>query len=778
SPSAMFYVSRGRAVPLARTGNASAVRLIHHKLGYKVAKNKQKGVVERDKDGRPVARMREKSASIFRALPASSLGHELFESTEPGRVEVDRPLMNPMELGTGVLTRFDDKDPTAPMSAFGVPKHMLLEFRILGAPCSVTTTTTLSLVRALEESKTRPAHVVLNGREGSGKSFLLLQAAQYASASRSWITIYVPRARTLVDGSTPYSYSLSTQTYLQPRAARVLLQRIGRANAHLLPHMRMSSTATFSADGGTAVTVREGQPLTALIENGSLEDGLHAHAALERLLEELGKQTEYPVLIAVDNFQALAGPTLYRDPQYKMIRPHHLGVPRLLLEYASGKKPLARGMFLGALTRTDPLFPVSDQLADSLKISPEFGPSPRSVRYRRSTQLASYLENTIEAPMPKELDPNVSEVEMHAADLWSGWLAFDPPVYEDNLVPTVTMPEPAPVPANIWKNMVVAEGQQSEDVSGRGLFDTEDDVPVDDGKRKKNPPKAKKVQAIPPVKALRAIRVPSTISIREAAALFELWLDAGVLRTGGERRVGRRADLMMLDGFRKMKENPEATFRAMESEFGSATTAKADEPASRATGKPALGQPRWMEKSQETASPAHDVVEDFVESGMAAGTAQLLENAFEATEWSERKAAESKTMISFDEDESSVVVDPSEGSVSTSARESADGQTERGKEEDISITDLLAMAKGTDQLNLGDSPEIAELLSAGLRNVMENPKALQNLMGRHLLATPQEEPTAEGGADELFLSKYTESSGNPRAFVWGGLLGSLQTYTN
>ncbi|CAK5283731.1 unnamed protein product [Mycena citricolor] len=644
----MFYVSRGRAVPLARTGNASAVRLIHHKLGYKVAKNKQKR--RRARQGWPACRTDARKVcfggcraspsfalertcnalltwreQIFRALPASSLGHELFESTEPGRVEVDRPLMNPMELGTGVLTRFDDKDPTAPMSAFGVPKHMLLEFRILGAPCSVTTTTTLSLVRALEESKTRPAHVVLNGREGSGKSFLLLQAAQYASASRSWITIYVPRARTLVDGSTPYSYSLSTQTYLQPRAARVLLQRIGRANAHLLPHMRMSSTATFSADGGTAVTVREGQPLTALIENGSLEDGLHAHAALERLLEEWGNRRS----IRAD---------------------------------------------------CDPLFPVSDQLADSLRRSPEFGPSPRSVRYRRSTQLASYLENTIEAPMPKELDPNVSEVEMHAADLWSGWLAFDPPLTSGRtwLLPKVNN-----------RKTSLAGPLRHRGRRPRRRWQTEEE-----------PAQAKKVQAIPPVKALRAIRVPSTISIREAAALFELWLDAGVLRTGGERRVGRRADLMMLDGFRKMKENPEATFRAMESEFGSATTAKADEPASRATGT-RVGTAAVDGKESGDCKPSPRCGRGFVESGMAAGTAQLLENAFEATEWSERKAAESKTMISFDEDESSVVVDPSEGSVSTSARESADGQTERGKEEDISITDLLAMAKGTDQLNLG-----------------------------------------------------------------------------
>lgn len=28
--------------------------------------------------------------------------------------------------------------------------------------------------------------------------------------------------------------------------------------------------------------------------------------------------------------------------------------------------------------------------------------------------------------------------------------------------------------------------------------------------------------------------------------------------------------------------------------------------------------------------------------------------------------------------------------------------------------------------------------------------------------------------DELFLSKYTESGGNPKAFVWQGILGTLE----
>ena len=43
----------------------------------------------------------------------------------------------------------------------------------------------------------------------------------------------------------------------------------------------------------------------------------------------------HPILIAVDGFQSLYCQTQYRDPRYQPIKP---SLPRLLLEYVSGKK--------------------------------------------------------------------------------------------------------------------------------------------------------------------------------------------------------------------------------------------------------------------------------------------------------------------------------------------------------------------------------------------------------------------------------------------------------
>jgi len=44
----------------------------------------------------------------------------------------------------------------------------------------------------------------------------------------------------------------------------------------------------------------------------------------------------YPVLLAVDQLQALYGKTSYRDQHFVPIHSYHLSMPRLILEYASG----------------------------------------------------------------------------------------------------------------------------------------------------------------------------------------------------------------------------------------------------------------------------------------------------------------------------------------------------------------------------------------------------------------------------------------------------------
>jgi Mitochondrial ribosomal death-associated protein 3 len=54
----------------------------------------------------------------------------------------------------------------------------------------------------------------------------------------------------------------------------------------------------------------------------------------------------HPVLLAVDDFQALYSRSNYRDPDFNPIQSHHLSTPRMLLEYAAGLKSFVNSLSL------------------------------------------------------------------------------------------------------------------------------------------------------------------------------------------------------------------------------------------------------------------------------------------------------------------------------------------------------------------------------------------------------------------------------------------------
>jgi small subunit ribosomal protein S29 len=96
-----------------------------------------------------------------------------------------------------------------------------------------------------------------------------------------------PSAIKLVNSSTPYSYDLRTQTYLQPIFAQQTLERFRTVNQHGL-----SSLATEDKiDLHDHLTLPQGTPLLNLIDVG-LQDQAFAPTVLAALLEALGKQTK------------------------------------------------------------------------------------------------------------------------------------------------------------------------------------------------------------------------------------------------------------------------------------------------------------------------------------------------------------------------------------------------------------------------------------------------------------------------------------------------------
>ena len=88
-----------------------------------------------------------------------------------------------------------------------------------------------------------------------------------------------------MNSSTPYSYDLRTQTYLQPVFAQQTLKRFLSVNEHALN----SLVAVDKIELGGSL-LPQGTPLLKLIDIG-LKDLTSAPAVLSALLEALGKQT-------------------------------------------------------------------------------------------------------------------------------------------------------------------------------------------------------------------------------------------------------------------------------------------------------------------------------------------------------------------------------------------------------------------------------------------------------------------------------------------------------
>ena len=88
-----------------------------------------------------------------------------------------------------------------------------------------------------------------------------------------------------MNSSTPYSYDLRTQTYLQPVFAQQTLERFRNVNEHALNSLVAKDK--IELDGSS---LPQDTPLFKLIDVG-LKDQTYAPAVLSALLEALGKQT-------------------------------------------------------------------------------------------------------------------------------------------------------------------------------------------------------------------------------------------------------------------------------------------------------------------------------------------------------------------------------------------------------------------------------------------------------------------------------------------------------
>ncbi|RDB15895.1 37S ribosomal protein S23, mitochondrial [Hypsizygus marmoreus] len=396
--------------------------------------------VERDERGAIIPKKKEQSLGAFRALPPANLTHPAFKSND--RAVLNLPVFTPSRHLLGQAAEFNLTD-NDPVRMFGLPKKMLLEFRLLSKPCSVVrdiTVHTAELLGKAGDKSSLETRLVLNGQQGCGKSYLMLQTVEHCVSS-GWIVIYIPRAVKLVNSTTSYEYDLRTRTYLQPKFAFQTLQRLQTVNKYALSGLTTSKKLVFEKR-----EIPLGTNLADLV-GAALKDPPLAPLILDALMTELSIQTKHPVLLAVDDFQALYCRTAYRDPHFIPIRSYHLAIPRMIMEFASGKRSFAKGAFLGALTTSDTNYKTPLELRDALGLPEEHAASPY---HKRSQALAEYTHGLQALNVPDQM--SVAE----AASLFEVWMkdrALVPSSYDELFLSKYT--ESSGNPRDfVWKGLL------------------------------------------------------------------------------------------------------------------------------------------------------------------------------------------------------------------------------------------------------------------------------------------------------------------------------------
>ncbi|GMK58752.1 hypothetical protein CspeluHIS016_0601940 [Cutaneotrichosporon spelunceum] len=248
------------------------------------------------------------------------------------------------------------------LKTFGLGKRIASEFAHGGLPTSVIRQATLDLVGTLNAAKgssSKETRLLLTGPRGAGKSMLMLQAVAYALEA-GWIVLYVPQASKWLDSSTQYEYNEADKSFHQTEVSQQLLTKLGAVNKAELAKVTLPEAVKIGSQ-----TLAAGSKLADLVALGAKEDAL-AVPALAATVDVLSKQTEVPVLLAVDEMHALFRTSEYRAPDYTRLEPYNLSASSLVLDLLTGRKAFGAGAVLGALSGSNTDWPVSDTLLHGL----------------------------------------------------------------------------------------------------------------------------------------------------------------------------------------------------------------------------------------------------------------------------------------------------------------------------------------------------------------------------------------------------------------------------
>jgi len=191
---------------------------------------------------------------------------------------------------------------------------------------------------ALSERRT---HFLLQGTQGTGKSVALASAVEFARLCGA-VVVYVPSCLELLDGGM-YHRNEEAGGWDTPDHARRLLTNLLEAHGH-----RLDAVPSPGGEGS----------LKDVAEGGLSRNTNSVDAALE-LIDALRETTAFPVVFAMDDYNALYSHTAYYEAvsfkKRRMIMPGELRLASKLrmLEH----EPLRNGVVLAAPTYSSCISP-------------------------------------------------------------------------------------------------------------------------------------------------------------------------------------------------------------------------------------------------------------------------------------------------------------------------------------------------------------------------------------------------------------------------------------
>lgn len=249
----------------------------------------------------------------------------------------------------------------------GINRRTESMFEFVGHRHTMLRKKTFEILEAMRNETYKQRHFpafVIDGARGTGKSIALQQIVQFARES-GWIVLYVPRARAWCQEG-PYvmrSPYISGKFDIDEMGVD-LLQKFVHCHKEQLSQIKLrgdygdryypSSLAAKPKDPSTVD--RSSLTLLDLVESGIRDEELACTAVVD-LRNELAQVTEFPVLIAVDEFNTLYQETVF-GYEGKAVWPEDISVVDALRDFdEKGLKPerrLKNGLFIAATTENFP----------------------------------------------------------------------------------------------------------------------------------------------------------------------------------------------------------------------------------------------------------------------------------------------------------------------------------------------------------------------------------------------------------------------------------------